>query len=193
MDTPVFHPHVTGFPVLPSQGIERHFKEHGYRVVINVSDDPMWANAQWYRENGIEYYWFPMGDCGPMGLQPIYGAIIAIHEAERRGLQVLVHCAAGINRSQCVMDCYWFMSRGHYRTWQPPREVKVNWLPAGDNTEIQWRTMLERACSNPANKLPTLRWMERWLTALYIELTGPIGVQAGTFDLAYLMADKENK
>ncbi len=190
----VWHPHVTGFPELPGKGLESQFRSQPYKVVINVSDDPMWANAAWYRQNDIQYYWFPMGDCVNMGLHPIFGAMMVLWEAERQGLKALVHCAAGINRSQTVMDCYHFMSRGCYRTWQPPIEtIKVNWGDGDngrDSKEIQWRSMLARACNNPAKGYKSLAWIEKWLVAVRHQLDTH-GLQAGTFDSAYLAAENE--
>ena len=195
MNTPYinnWHPHVTGFPQTPQTGIISQFRDQPYRVVVNVSDDPMWDNAEWYRENGIEYHWIPMGDCTPLGLQSIYAAMMVMYRAEHRGKKLLLHCAAGVNRSQTVLDCYHYMRFGTHRiwTWMKLVETKVNWNGEGPR-EIHWMNMLECNTSKPDGRgLPSMPWMEKWLTDLREQLSTQRGIQPGTFDSAYLAAQE---
>lgn len=86
------------------------FDPKKYDVVINVSDE-------WYQdiedklvENGLKTYWFPMNECkSDIGTNSIYGAMVILLEAERKGKRVYLHCHAGVNRSRTVQAAYYFM------------------------------------------------------------------------------------
>lgn len=187
-----WHPHVTGFPQTPTTGLKEQFVDEPYQVVVNVSDDPMWENAEWYRENSIEYYWFPMGDCVPLGLHSIYGALMVLWNSEKRGKKLLLHCAAGINRSQTVLDCFYYLRFNTHRiwTWMDLVHVEVN-FGGGPNFETKYTNMLEFNCKRVTSPLPHLSWIEFWLNNLREQLETD-GIQAGTYDMAFLTANENS-
>jgi hypothetical protein len=184
---PTWKPHVLGYPELYNGHLDPRFKEFGYEVVINVSDVFHAGHLPHYRERGIEAHWFPLNECLDFGLNSLYAAMSILWEAERQGKMVLIHCAAGINRSQVVMDCYYFLRKGTHRAYPFSliETVKVNFVNAGGypdsrQEERPWTTMLHRACAN--GHLPTITDMETWLTSLGQRLDAKNGFGIGDLD-----------
>lgn len=184
--------YMNGYPALPHEGLSRQIEEEGFDLIINVSDNPMWPNVTAYAQLGVQYFWFPMGDCVELGLQSIYGALLVLHQAELQGKKVLLHCAAAVSRSQTVWDCYVFMRTGVHRKWFTRlQEMKANF---DDPEPPVHQTMLHFNAQKSQNTswagLPSIEWMERWLTALGKQLEhDPTTDTSGTFDTSYLAAE----
>ncbi|WP_375435075.1 dual specificity protein phosphatase family protein [uncultured Hymenobacter sp.] len=110
-------------------------KATGALHVVNVSDMYIHSCAQAARdsESAVFYHWFPMNECtGHIGLNSLYGALQILHMAEKEGHRVLLHCAAGANRSPTVAQAYYFMRTGrHWRDHEEPnseRQATNEWL-----------------------------------------------------------------
>jgi len=82
-------------------------------VLINVSDEIIPTIISGHSGNVVSYFWFPMNEVKrDIGLNSIYGAMNVMHEAERKGMRVIVHCKAGANRSQIIKCAYYSMRAG---------------------------------------------------------------------------------
>lgn len=87
-----------------------NFIASDYDIVINVSDEWYLDVELQIRECYTSYYWFPMNEAKKdIGLNSIYGAMIILAYAEKQNLNVYLHCHAGVNRSEIVRSCYYFM------------------------------------------------------------------------------------
>lgn len=92
-----------------------HTELKQYDVIINVSDEYIDSLFDTAMEQNIKYYWFPLNECtSDIGLNSIYGALQILWLAEQRNLSVLLHCHAGVNRSQTVRECYYFLRTGKH-------------------------------------------------------------------------------
>jgi hypothetical protein len=86
-----------------------------YEVLINVSDEYHVALAQMLLTHGKQAHWFPLGEFWGLSLSSIYGALVILGQAELAQQRVYLHCHAGVNRSQTVADCYYFLRTGKHR------------------------------------------------------------------------------
>lgn len=150
--------------------------------VINVSDEYIHANhyaaANNVRET-VYHHWFPLNECtGHMGLNSLFGALVVLHEAETNNSPVLLHCHAGINRSQMVRAAYYFLRTGRHleepernqalarqvnQTFNPPIEQ-----PENERGELMRPNMLLINCQT--SMLPPLVLVEKFLKHLSTRL-----------------------
>lgn len=118
-------------------------------ILINVSDEYNFYDMHMIQASGVKTYWFPMNECKKdIGLNSLYGAMCVLYSAEECCDEVVVHCAAGTNRSPLVVEAYHYMRTG---------EHALEDIDGG-----RWRNQLERACSR--GYLPPLRELEQFLT-----------------------------
>jgi hypothetical protein len=125
-----------------------------------VSDEYHAALAQTLLARGKPTHWFPLGEFWGLSLASIYGALFILWEAEQRQQRVYLHCHAGVNRSQTVADCYYFLRTGKHR----PRRA---WARGP-----QTANALQRNSDHHA--LPPLAVMEAWLQALRYAVERPL-------------------
>lgn len=105
----IIGPHPSKFPRIKSAIPHVNF-------VINVSDLMDFSLHHEFVFQGIEPFWFPMGESFGFPLENIYGALQVLWHAEKYDKKVLLHCYAGRNRSITVADCYYFIRTGKHRT-----------------------------------------------------------------------------
>jgi hypothetical protein len=125
-------------------------------VFINVCDVQDGPGVNQMLMLGARSYWFPLGEIVGLCSGSIYGAMTVLFTAYARDWSVYLHCAAGINRSQTVADCFYYLMTGEHR----PRPA--HWSHIG--TKEQTGVMLKRNCER--GKLQPLPIMEAWLKEL---------------------------
>jgi hypothetical protein len=130
-----------------------------YDVFVNVSDEYNAELAVELTRLGKQSHWFPLGEAWGLCMGSIYGALYILREAEKHGQRVYLHCHAGVNRSQTVADCYYFMRSGEHR----PRVF----------CEGMEQNALQRNILN--NVLPDTFTMEGWLKQMNYAVTHPMG------------------
>ena len=126
-------------------------------VFINVSDE--YRSAHELQLNTLEKasHWFPMGEQrGTMPLASIFAALVILRFCETHQLRVYLHCAAGINRSQTVADCYHYL-REEGLSHRDKHTVRAKVRGLSLNT-------LQTNCEYGV--LPPLVEVERWLLRL---------------------------
>lgn len=120
-------------------------------VVINVSDEKDFDLERELANMGVRSYWFPMNEIKKdIGLNSLYGAMCVLYYCEEECLDVLVHCAAGTNRSPLVVQAYHLMRTGS--------QVLEN-IDGG-----KWDNRLIRACVQ--GYLPPQKELEAFLKEL---------------------------
>jgi hypothetical protein len=125
-------------------------------VFINVCDVRDGCCEQQMLLLGARPHWFPLGEIVGLCVGSIYGALNVLFTAYARNWSVYLHCAAGINRSQTVADCFYYMMTSEHR----PKPA--HWHHIGNNE--QTGVMLKRNCQR--GKLQPLPVMEAWLKAM---------------------------
>jgi protein-tyrosine phosphatase len=159
---------VVGYPVLTEVTAEKG-KYKDFDVFINVSDEYWMDYVNEFWKNGKQNHWFPMGEMhNDIGLPSIFGALCVMYQATERNLSVLLHCHAGINRSQTVKACFHYLMTGEHL----PIEKKGRFIKA-DN-------MLQYNCEQ--KHLPELSKMELWLKACKKAFDNPEKFLGGMYD-----------
>ena len=142
---------IGAFPIV----VNNNYDLQSFDVVINVSDE--WYNTvdkELTDIHGLKTFWFPMNECKKdIGLNSIYGALNILWSCEKQNRNVLLHCHAGVNRSNSVADAYYFMRTGKQR------ETKTN----------GFQNQLLAMCSR--GYLPPKSELEKFLTLLFVKIT----------------------
>lgn len=142
---------VGAFPIVVNNNYDLSF----FDVAINMSDE--WYNtieAELNDIHNIKTYWFPMNECKKdIGLNSIFGAMCVLWANEKQNRNVLIHCHAGVNRSQATADAYYFMRTGKHR--ETNKNGYIN----------QLLTMCSRGYLPPKSEL------EKFLVILWTKLT----------------------
>jgi hypothetical protein len=159
---------VVGYPILTEVSAENG-KYKDFDVFINVSDEYWMDYVNEFWKLGKQNHWFPMGEMhNDIGMISIFGALWVMYQAYERNLSVLIHCHAGINRSQTVRACFHYMMTNHHL----PIERTGSFIKA-DN-------MLQFNCER--NHLPELSKMELWLQACKEAFDNPQKFLGGMYD-----------
>lgn len=88
-----------------------------FEIIINVNDQFDEHLQQCCLEENFSYFWFPMNEHstkGDIGLNSIFGALQILKLAYKQNKKVLIHCAAGANRSVTVSEAFYFMYTGKH-------------------------------------------------------------------------------
>jgi len=91
--------------------VKKTLTKHNIAVIVNLTvenfdDKDQKAEKQAVDELGIEVFRFPLKGNGTGDIKMYAGAIAAIVNARKNGKPVLVHCAAGAQRTGGVIACY---------------------------------------------------------------------------------------
>jgi len=99
----------------PTAGDIQAGKYDNYKYRINVSDIFRPDIDTAFKHQGVESFWFPLGEAFGMSLESLYGAMRIMWEVEKHDQFLLLHCHAGRNRSVMVADCYYFLRTQEHR------------------------------------------------------------------------------
>jgi protein tyrosine/serine phosphatase len=91
--------------------VKRTLARHGIKVIVALTgDDPQDKNQQAEKQTaaelGIDLLRFPLNGDGTGDVHQYAGAVAAVIHAERQGKPVLVHCAAGAQRTGGTIAFY---------------------------------------------------------------------------------------
>jgi hypothetical protein len=84
-----------------------------FDIILNVSDEFFLQDVQDAQRDGKLWLWCPLGEIpGAMQYSSIFAALTILRQAEEQNLKVLLHCAAGRNRSPSVRAMYFRLRTG---------------------------------------------------------------------------------
>lgn len=89
----------------------RVVEEHGISTIVDMQmndiQDPLLQDEMVFsREHGLAHYRFGLGGDGTGDVTQYADALAIIIDCKRRGKPVLVHCAAGAQRTGGIVACY---------------------------------------------------------------------------------------
>lgn len=151
--------------------VERTLKKHNIEVVVTLNGEkPQDADCLEEREAcrtlGIDLKRFPLGGDGTGDIHHYANAIAAIVAAMKAQRPVLVHCAAGTQRTGGVLACYRLLVKGdpndrvlqelsHYG-WRPEKNPKLLPFVNGHMAELAALLKEKRVLAEVPDPLPVL-------------------------------------
>ncbi len=96
---------------LTPQMLGKTLQKYGIKVIVDMQlNDPhekdLQAEMQYAAENGIQHYRYELGGNGTGKVVSYVNAVAMLIQCEREDRPVLVHCAAGSQRTGGVVACY---------------------------------------------------------------------------------------
>ena len=123
--------------------LEKKLRQHGIQVVIDMNgieadDEHQEAEIATVARMGIEHHRFKLGGDGTGDINNYAQAIEIIHRCEQEGRPVLVHCAAGAQRTGGVVAAYRVLVLG-----QSPKDAyaelsKYGWKAHKDQALLEY-------------------------------------------------------
>ncbi len=151
--------------------VERTLKKHNIEVVVTLNgekpqDADCLAEREACRTLGIDLKRFPLGGDGTGDIHHYANAIAAIVAAMKAQRPVLVHCAAGTQRTGGVLACYRLLVKGdpndrvlqelsHYG-WRPEKNPKLLPFVNGHMAELAALLKEKRVLAEVPDPLPVL-------------------------------------
>lgn len=151
--------------------VERTLKKYNIEVVVSLNgekpgDADCLAEREACRSLGIDLKRFPLGGDGTGDIHHYADAIAAIVEARQARRAVLVHCAAGAQRTGGVLACYRLLVKGdpndqvlqdvaHYG-WRREKNPKLLPFVNGHMAELAALLKEKRVLEEVPDPLPVL-------------------------------------
>jgi len=123
--------------------VRRTLAAHDIKVVIDLTgpipDDPdQQAEAQAAERLGIDRVRYPLGGNGTGKIEHYAGAVARIVRARRAGEPVLVHCAAGSQRTGGVIACYRMLIEKRSGRFAVEEMQRYDWDPDKDTDVLNY-------------------------------------------------------
>lgn len=123
--------------------VKRVLKQHGIRVIVDLTsevpgDKDQQAERQAADELGIEIKRFPLGGDGTGDIEQYAGAVTAVVEARRMGKPVLVHCAAGAQRTGGTIAFYRLLVEKKPPALVVKEMARYGWDPKHDTVLLDY-------------------------------------------------------
>jgi len=128
---------------LPRERMTAVLRAHGIRVLVDLTEPGAHTERQ-AREQaeatslGIAYHNLPLRGDGTGAIERYEEAVSLIAQARREGWPILVHCAAGAQRTGGVVAAYRLLVEG----WEPDavrREMRrYGWRPGRDGALLEF-------------------------------------------------------
>jgi protein-tyrosine phosphatase len=123
--------------------IERMLREHNISVIVDLTNDRhpepfQVAEAETAKSLGIEHRHYPLKGDGTGNIRQYAAAIARIHQASLSNQPVLVHCAAGSQRTGGVIASYRLFVE-HAPTADVLKEMEqYDWDPVKDRVLLDY-------------------------------------------------------
>jgi protein tyrosine phosphatase (PTP) superfamily phosphohydrolase (DUF442 family) len=114
--------------------VRKMLTRHGIKVIVALTgeiphDPDQEAEKKVAEELGIELVRLPLSGDGTGDIHRYVEAVAAIVEAKRQAKPVLVHCAAGAQRTGGVIACYRLLVEGRPPTYVLDEMRRCGWKP----------------------------------------------------------------
>lgn len=117
-------------------------RQYGIQVVIDLQYDEdrpdMVAEQSAIEALGITGYRFPLNGNGTGDVENYVSALLALHDAVKRGEPVLVHCAAGTQRTGGVLAAYRTLVQGWSAQDAVNEMARYDWDPEKDTAVLAY-------------------------------------------------------
>jgi protein tyrosine phosphatase (PTP) superfamily phosphohydrolase (DUF442 family) len=128
---------------LSSSLVKRTLENHGIKVIVSLvgriaDDKDQEAETEAAEELGIEVLRFPLGGDGTGDIAQYAGAVAAIVEARRVGKPVLVHCAAGAQRTGGAVAFYRLLVEKRSPSFVVKEMARYGWDPKRDRVLLDY-------------------------------------------------------
>jgi len=128
---------------LPLARAQAVLARHGIRVLIDLTEpgaDNRFQPAEQAAAEalGIDYHNFPLCGDGTGDLNHYAEALAVLHEARRAGQPVLVHCAAGAQRTGGVVAVYRLLMEGRDPESVRAEMRRYGWKPGKDRVLLDY-------------------------------------------------------
>jgi len=147
---------------LPLDRVQATLANHQIRVLIDLTENKP-SNRFQPKERaaamalGIEYHNFPLIGDGTGDIRSYIQAIALMHQARREGKPVLVHCAAGAQRTGGVVAAYRILVERKSPDKARAELQRYGWKPGKDQILLNY---LNRNMAQLAEQLRVLRVIE---------------------------------
>lgn len=123
--------------------VKKTLKKHNIAVIVNLcgnvpGDKDQEAEKRAAAELGIEMLRFPLKGNGTGDIRNYAQAIAAIVDAKKQGKPVLVHCAAGAQRTGGVIACYRVLVEKKPPSFAYTELVRYGWDPDDDQALLTY-------------------------------------------------------
>lgn len=123
--------------------VKRTLENHGIKVIVSltgrIADDKDYeAETNAAEELGIEVMRFPLSGDGTGDIAQYAGAVAAIIEARRVGRPVLVHCAAGAQRTGGAVAFYRLLVEKRSPSFVVKEMARYGWDPKRDKVLLDY-------------------------------------------------------
>ncbi len=123
--------------------VKRVLKAHGIEVIVDLTgpvpgDRDQEAERRAAEELGIEVKRFPLSGDGTGDITRYAGAVEAVVEAKRQGKPVLVHCAAGAQRTGGTIAFYRLLVEGRSPSFVVKEMARYDWDPKSDTILLDY-------------------------------------------------------
>ena len=123
--------------------IKKTLTEHNISVVVNLTsevpgDNDQEAERRAIDELAIEMFRYPLRGNGTGHIENYAKAIAAIANARKRGKRVLVHCAAGTQRTGGVVACYRVLVQGKPASFAYNELLQYDWRDTTDQVLLRY-------------------------------------------------------
>lgn len=123
--------------------VKRVLAEHGIEVIVDLTaevpdDRDQQAERRAADELGIEVKRFPLRGDGTGDITQYAGAVAAMVQARREGRPVLVHCAAGTQRTGAATAFYRLLVQGKGPSFVVDEMIRYDWDPKRDTILLDY-------------------------------------------------------
>lgn len=123
--------------------IEDTLKQYEIAVVIDlngieVGDPHQPVEIETVERLGLELHRVPLAGNGTGDIRQYAEAIRLMHESTRAGRPVLVHCAAGTQRTGGVVACYRMLVQGKPASEACAEMIRYEWDPEDDRELLEY-------------------------------------------------------
>jgi len=123
--------------------VKKTLTKHNIAVIVNLTvegsgDKDQEAEKQAADELGIEVFRFPLKGNGTGDIKRYAGAIATIVDARKNRKPVLVHCAAGTQRTGGVIACYRMLVEKRSPSFAYAELLRYNWHDEPDQVLLTY-------------------------------------------------------